>query len=63
MRWFFFWIFFPAGFAFILFVMIYSMMVSIPKEREACASIDAEYHWGRDFGVCVKKDGSIWRVP
>lgn len=38
-------------------------IVSVNDAESRCATIGATYKYGRDFGACVKDDGSMWRVP
>lgn len=40
-----------------------AMFVKTERNSDRCATIGAEYLWGRDFSACVKPDGSLWRVP
>lgn len=47
----------------VIIAMIFMIPAMYKKNTDACSKIGAEYRWGRDFGVCVKPDGSIWSVP
>ncbi len=52
----------------IIFVFLFCAILIfffIKREHQivACGVINAEYIWGRDFSVCAKPDGSLWRVP
>ncbi len=44
-------------------VFLIAMAFKFQDGANGCAGIGAEYKWGRDFSVCVKPDGSLWRVP